>query len=128
MNAGFNPEKVLVMQLSPNWSKYTVQSSRETTNANYAAYFRQVLDKVKQQPGLQAAALSSTYPLNAAGITSGPNNVSVQVEGRPLAEGQLAPQLDPSAVSPDYFRTISTPLIKGRMFTDADDEKAPPVA
>jgi predicted permease len=128
VEAGFNPEKVLVMRLSPNWSKYTAIQSNETTTANYVAYFRQVLDKVKQQPGLQAAALSSTYPLNPLGITSGPNNVSVELEGHPLAAGQLAPQIAPRAVTPDYFRTIGTPLIKGRMFTDADDDKASLVA
>lgn len=128
VNGGFNPEKVLVMRLSPNWSKYTAIGSPATTTANYVAFFRQLLDKVKQQPGLQAASLASTYPLNPAGITSGPNNISVLLEGHPLGEGQLAPQLDPRAVTPDYFRTIGTPLIKGRMFNDADDEKAPQVA
>ena len=128
VEAGFNPEKVLVMRLSPNWSKYTAIQSTATTTANYAAYFRQVIDKVKQQPGIQAAALSSTYPLNPTGITNGPNNVSVELEGQPLAEGQLAPQIAPRAVTSDYFRAIGTPLIKGRMFTDADDEKAQLVA
>lgn len=128
VNGGFNPEKVLVMRLSPNWSKYSAIGQTAATTANYVAYFRQVLDKVKQQPGLQTAALASTYPLNAQGITSGPNNINIQLEGRAPAEGQLAPKIAPRAVTPDYFRTIGTPLIKGRVFTDADDEKAPQVA
>lgn len=120
VNAGFDPDKVLVMRLSPNWTKYT-------TPTQYANYFTQVVDRVKQQPGVVSAAISSTYPLNKNGITRGPNNVSIQLEGQAPGEGQLAPQVDPSAVSPDYFRTIGTPLLKGRIFTDADDEKAPPV-
>jgi putative ABC transport system permease protein len=128
VNGGFNAEKVLVMRLAPNWSKYTVLQSNAATTTNYVAYFRQVLDKVKQQPGLQAVALASTYPLNPAGITAGPNKIGVLLEGRPLGEGQLAPQLDPRAVTPDYFRTIGTNLIKGRVFTDADDDKSPQVA
>jgi putative ABC transport system permease protein len=128
VNGGFNPEKVLVMRLSPNWSKYNVIGAQAATTANYVAYFRQVLDKVKQQPGIQSVALSSTYPLNAQGIVAGPNNITIQLEGRPLTEGQLAPKIDPQAVTPDYFRTIGAPLIKGRMFTDADNEKAPQVA
>ena len=127
-NGGFNPEKVLVMRLSPNWSRHTVVGANATTTANYVAYFRRVLDKVKQQPGLQSVALASTYPLNPAGITAGPNNVNVQLEGRPPAEGQLSPKIAPRAVTPDYFRVIGTPLMKGRMFTEADDEKAPQVA
>lgn len=121
VNPGFNPEKVLVMRLAPNWSKYT-------TNAQFSELFKRILERVKPQPGVQSAALASTYPLNLTGITRGPNNVSVQLDGHPPGEGQLAPQLDPRAVSPEYFRTISTPLIRGRVFTDADDEKAPPVA
>jgi predicted permease len=121
VNAGFNPEKVVVMRLAPNWSKYTA-------NTHYAGFYKRLLDNVKQQPGVEAVALASTYPLNPTGITRGPNNISVQLEGRPPGEGQLAPQLDPHAVSPDYFLAIGTPLIRGRMFTDADDEKSPPVA
>jgi predicted permease len=121
VSAGFNPEKVVVMRLAPNWSKYTA-------NTHYAGFYGRVLESVKQQPGVESVALASTYPLNPTGITRGPNNISVQLEGHPMGDGQLAPQLDPRAVSPDYFRTIGTPLIRGRMFTDADDEKAPLVA
>lgn len=127
VEGGFNPEKVLVMRLSPNWSKHTATQSAITT-ANYVAYFKRVLEKVKQQPGLQAVAIASTYPLNAAGVTRGPNSINIQLEGRPLAEGERSPKIDPRAVTPDYFRAIGTPLIKGRMFTDADDEKAQLVA
>jgi predicted permease len=121
VNPGFNPEKVVVMRLAPNWSKYTA-------NTHYSGFYKRLLDSVKQQPGVEAAAIASTYPLNPAGLTRGPNNVSIILEGHPLSEGQLAPQVDPRAVSPDYFRTIGTPLISGRMFTDADDDKAPPVS
>jgi putative ABC transport system permease protein len=128
VNGGFNPEKVLVMRLSPNWSRYTSIGANATTTANYVAYFKRVLEKVKQQPGLQAAALASTYPLNPAGIIRGPNNINIQLEGHAPAEGQLSPKIDPRAVTSDYFRAIGTPLIKGRMFTEADDEKAPLVA
>lgn len=121
VNPGFNPEKVVVMRLAPNWSKYTA-------GTQYAGFYKRLLDSVKQQPGVEAAAIASTYPLNPAGITRGPNNVSIILEGQPLNEGQLAPQVDPRAVSPDYFRAIGTPLISGRMFTDADDDKAPLVS
>src|SRR6185312_9408070 len=121
VNPGFNPEKVLVLRMSTNWS-------RLTTNAQLADFFRRIVSEAQQQPGVQSAAVSSTYPLNAASITRGPNNVSIQIEGHPPGEGQLAPQVDPRAISPDYFRTIGASLVKGRLFTDADDEKAQQVA
>jgi putative ABC transport system permease protein len=121
VNPGFNPEKVLVMRLAPNWS-------RQTTPEQFREYFRRVLGRVKEQPGVQLAALSSTYPLNPRGIARGPNQISIQLEGHPLMDGQLAPQVDPRAVTPEYFQTIGAPLIRGRFFIDQDDEKAQQVA
>ena len=125
VDPGFNPENVFVMRLQPNWSRFTDPA---TLTAQYRDYFRRLLENVNQQPGVVDAAVSSTYPLNPAGITRGPNNVTIQLEGRPLDEAQTAPQVDPRAVSPSYFRALGIPLIRGRMFTDADDDKAARVA
>jgi putative ABC transport system permease protein len=123
---GFNPERVLVMRLSPNWSRFA-NPNPNTVNVPLATYFRRLVEAVNRQPGVVAAAVSSTYPLNPAGITQGPNNVSVLIEGQPTDDARAAPQLDPRAVSPDYFRAAGIPLKRGRAFTDADDEKAPSV-
>jgi putative ABC transport system permease protein len=114
------------MRLAPNWSRFITDPS--TTNTQYAAYFRRLLERAGQQPGVVEAAVSSTYPLNPAGITRGPNTVTIQLEGQLPDEGRAAPQLDPRSVSPGYFRAVGIPLIRGRMFTDADDEKSPRVA
>jgi putative ABC transport system permease protein len=126
---GFRPEKVFVMRLAPNWSRFFNPNNQNPSaiNVPLVAYFRRLVDRVKEQPGVVVAAASSTYPLNAAGITQGPNTISVQVEGRSVGDTQDAPQLDPRAVSPDYFRAVGIPLTRGRIFTDADDENAPQV-
>jgi hypothetical protein len=125
VDPGFNPENVLVMRLQPNWSRFTDPA---TITAQYRDYFRRLLETVSQQPNVVDAAVSSTYPLDPAGITRGPNNVTIQLEGRPPDEVNAAPQVDPRAVSPGYFRALDIKLIRGRMFTDADDDKAPRVA
>ena len=125
VEAGFDPENVFVMRLQPNWSRFTDPA---TVNAQYRDYFRRLLESARQQPGVVEAALSSTYPLNPQGITRGPNNVTIQLEGRPPDEANNAAQVDPRAVSPAYFSALGIPLIRGRMFTDADDDKAPRVA
>jgi predicted permease len=122
---GFDPENVFVMRLQPNWSRF---NDPNTANAQFRDYFRRLLDSVNQQPGVVDAAVSSTYPLNPAGITRGPNNVTIQLEGRPKDEANTAPQVDPRAVSPAYFRALDIPLLRGRLFTDGDDDKAPRVA
>ena len=125
VNPGFNPENVFVMRLQPNWSRFIDPA---TANAQFRNYFRRLLENVSEQPGVVEAAVSSTYPLNAAGITRGPNTVTIQLEGRPADEANASAQVDPRAVSPTYFRTLDIPLLRGRMFTDGDDDKAPRVA
>jgi len=125
VDPGFNPQNVFVMRLQPNWSRFT---NAATATAQFRDYFRRLLESVSQQPAVVEAAVSSTYPLNPAGITRGPNNVTIQLEGRPPDEANAAAQVDPRAVSPAYFRALDIPLIRGRMFTDADDDKAPRVA
>jgi predicted permease len=125
VDPGFNPENVFVMRLQPNWSRFTDPA---TVTAQFRDYFRRMLDSVSQQPGVLEAAVSSTYPMNPAGITRGPNNVTIQLEGRPPDEANSASQIDPRAVSPAYFRALDIPLLRGRMFTDGDDDKAPRVA
>src|SRR5262249_16329285 len=50
------------------------------------------------------------------------------IEGRPQAENDLAPQVDVRYASPDFFSTLSLPLIKGRSFTETDRDRAPLVA
>src|SRR6185437_10977097 len=100
VDAGFNPENVFVMRLQPNWSRFTDPA---TLTAQYRDYFRRLLETASQQPGVVEAAVSSTYPLNPAGITRGPNNVTIQLEGRPAEEANTAAQVDPRAVSPAYF-------------------------
>ena len=125
VDAGFNPENVFVMRLQPNWSRFTDPA---TITAQYRDYFRRLLDTVSQQPGVVEAAVSSTYPLNPQGITRGPNNVTIRLEGRPPEEANNAAQVDPRAVSPAYFSALGIPLMRGRMFTNVDDDKAPRVA
>ncbi|MEK6406451.1 MAG: ABC transporter permease [Acidobacteriota bacterium] len=121
VSPGFDPEKVLAIRVSPNWSKYN-------TPDKTLLLFQRLLDKVRSQPGVQSAGLASTYPLNQLGITNGPFNRGFQIEGRPIPEGELAPQADFRSASPGYFETIRLALVKGRTFEEADNEKALNVA
>jgi putative ABC transport system permease protein len=125
VNPGFNPENVFVMRLQPNWSRFT---DPKTSTAQLRDYFRRMLESASKQPGVVEAAVSSTYPLDPAGITRGPNNVTIQLEGRPPDEANASAQVDPRAVSPAYFQALNIPLLRGRIFTSGDDDKAPRVA
>jgi putative ABC transport system permease protein len=121
VNPGFDPERVLAMRISPNWSKYN-------TNDETLALLLRILDKARSEPGVLSAALGSTFPLNQLGITSGPFNRGFQIEGRPIPDGELLPQADFRTASTDYFETVRQPLVRGRTFSEGDKDKAPPVA
>ncbi|MET0650608.1 MAG: ABC transporter permease [Pyrinomonadaceae bacterium] len=128
VESGFRPENALVMRLAPNWTKLINTNDPNATTAQYAAYYKRLLERVSRQPGVAEAAISSTYPLNPAGLTQRPNGVSVVIEGKPQDDGRAAPRLDGRAVSPGYFRAVGVPLLRGRMFAESDDANAPPVS
>jgi putative ABC transport system permease protein len=121
VNPGFNPENVLTLRVSPNGYRYN-------TSEKYRDFMLRVLDRARSQPGVLSAALGSTYPMNAIGIRFGPNNQPFKIENRPQDSGAPPLTADIRSVTPAYFDTIKMPLVKGRVFTDNDDDKAPQVA
>jgi predicted permease len=121
VDPGFKPEQVLVVRVMPNWSKYT-------TTDQYRNFALRTIERVRQQAGVLSAAIASTYPLNPAGIANGPFNRNFTIEGRDVAESELAPQADFRVVSPEYFDTIRLPIVRGRFFTEFDSDKSEAVA
>jgi predicted permease len=82
----------------------------------------EILERVRAIPGVEAASLfSGGLPLSSSW-----SRTSVQVPGREQAfEGESA--ADIRQITPDYTRVIRQPLIRGRLFTDADTKDAPGV-
>ncbi len=115
---GYNPENVLSMRISLNWSKYTTPQLR-------SGFFDQLLNKTSALPGVRMAAVSLTVPLNGdSDFSNGPLSIS----GRPPAEGAPEPMVDYRVVSADYFGTTGIPLLAGRPFANGDRADAPLVA
>jgi putative ABC transport system permease protein len=111
---GFNPNRVLTLQTSLP-AKY---AEPELKNA----FYRQVLDRISAIPGVDAAAAVTNLPTEL-----GPD-LPLSVEGRVHedpregdAEGQYR------WVSAGYFRVMDIPLLRGRGFTESDNEHAPGV-
>ena len=123
VDPGFVPEKVLTMAIDLNWSKYT--SSQQQRDAA-----RTILEKVDSLPGVQTAAVSSSFPLDPDAIArgSGAFNNRFQIEGRPVRQGEVPPTSGARAVSTDYFKTLGIRLIRGRLFAETDKEDVPAVA
>ncbi len=121
VNPGIQIDHVLTLRLSPNFTRYTAQTIpilRDT-----------VLRRMRALPGISSAALASNYPFSPNGVAFGPGNRTFEIEGHPVARGELAPQADPTFITDGYFATLRQSIIVGRDFTEHDEmPNAPLVA
>jgi putative ABC transport system permease protein len=117
VNPGFVPQRVMVMRMHFNWSKYA--KSEDYVNAS-----RKIIDRLKAEPGVLSAATSSSYPLEPELISFGPNTQNFKIEGRTIQAGEAPPVANINSVSPEYFRSLGIRLLQGREFAETDDEKA----
>ena len=111
-NLGFDPQNVLTMELRPSRNRY-----RE--NAPFQAVLREVLQRTKAQPGVAGVAMSNSLP----GIEDGWQNDIFPEGHEPLKPGEMI-NVDWSIVTPDYFRTMNVPLLRGRSFTEEEVENS----
>jgi predicted permease len=118
VDPGFKASNVLSMQTSLNWTKYKKDEDKRN-------FFHQVLERAGALPGVEAAAVSMSVPLNS---DMGPMSGGVIVEGQPVHPGEPTPQVDYEVASPDYFRVLGVPVLSGRSFFDSDTAQAPAVA
>jgi predicted permease len=114
---------------SPGFSTHGVlETAVNLTAAGYDAQRAQsfqdeLLERVKAMPGVESAAFARLTPLGYASFSS----TTIGVDSyQPLPEEQ--PIVQYNEVGPEYFGTMGIPLVSGREFTRADDEKAVPVA
>jgi len=82
-----------------------------------------LLERVKALPGVESAAFARMTPLTYVSSSEAP----IAVDGYEPPPDE-SPGVEYNEVGPDYFVTMGIPLVTGREFSRADDEKAAPVA
>jgi putative ABC transport system permease protein len=88
------------------------------------AFTDRLLARVRTIPGVGSASMAMVRPLNGP---IGWDNQPV-FPGQPVRDPStwgLNPHLNFVTVSPGYFQTMRTPLVRGRVFTEADGTTAP---
>jgi putative ABC transport system permease protein len=86
------------------------------------AFYRDVLAKVAAQPGVTAVATNSSLPMGGSNWSS-----SMQIEGHADWPAGEEPDLVRNVVTPDYFRTMGIPVLRGRGIVDSDLHDGRPV-
>jgi len=115
IDPGFNPKNVLTMRIALGGPHYQNQSAQ-------IAFFRELLARVQALPGVKRAGIAASLPLIG---WDGMGFVTEKNPNVPLSEG---PDGNYQTISPDFFRTLEIPLLKGRFFQETDRENTTPVA
>ncbi len=102
VDPGFKAQDLLTMQVSVN----------NPDGQQVANFFEQLLQNVRNLPGVKSVAVSNGLPFGGA------NHPAFIIEGRPNPDKKSSGQR--YTVSPDYFQTMGIELIKGRVFTAQD--------
>ncbi len=128
---GFNPQKVMTVRTRlpyPNDPSTDIYR----TAAQEAPFFRELLRRGRTLPGVEEAALGDTasIPLDESLrdlklISEG--QFLFTLEGRDVQSGEPA-VAERSSVTPQYFHLLKIPLLRGRLFDESDNDKAPQVA
>jgi putative ABC transport system permease protein len=109
VNPGFDYKNVLTATLFLPDARYKEETKR-------ALFYKQVLERVKSLPGVESVGGISQLPLGGNEEIDGFN-----IEGRPRAESVDAVMTAAfRVVSPDYFKTLRIPLVRGRYFDEHD--------
>ncbi len=113
---GFDPRGVMTFELAPPATKYPVATAA-------GPLYHAVLDSLRAIPGVRAAGASSGLPFGAGSYTASP----VVTRGQSVLPSDAVVQVDWRIVSPDFFRAMGIPLLRGRDFNDQDGPNVQPV-
>ena len=112
---GFSQDRVLVGGINFVPAGYDVRHTH--------AFQDQLVDRLKTLPGIEAAAFARGIPFSYTAYSSTP----VYVDGMKASPDEW-PIAQYNEIGPDYLATMGIPVVAGREFTRADDDKAPLVA
>ncbi len=111
VNPGFRAQQVVTARITPNES-YCSDAAR------CLDFYRDVLEQLRNSPGVASAALVNTLPLGGR-----VSKRSLELED--LNPTAISPLFWLDIITPDYFRTMGISLLAGRPFTDSDTTGAP---
>jgi len=109
VNPGFSHEHLTSFSVSLPQKKYASEEQQ-------TAFFNRLLENVRALPGVESAAAASGLPLGNNG-----SQTSFVIDAQPVPPREQIPLMEVCFVTPDYFKAMNIPVLRGRVFTDRDD-------
>ncbi|MBV9874738.1 MAG: ABC transporter permease [Verrucomicrobia bacterium] len=107
---GFNPRGIVTGEIFLTSTKYELDGVRTRS------FWDAVLEKTRKIPGVTGVGMNDNLPFYYSWSATDSFSVVGQVAPVPGHE----PRLDSHMISPEYFRTMEIPLLKGRDFDHSD--------
>ena len=109
VNPGFSDEQLTSFSISLPQKKYANEEGR-------LSFYNRLLENVRSLPGVESTAAASGLPLGNNGWQT-----SFVIDGQPLPPREQTPLMEACLVTPDYFKAMNIPVLRGRVFNDRDD-------
>jgi putative ABC transport system permease protein len=112
---GFQPDHLLVADIPLSQTAYAKPEQRYE-------FFDRLVDRAKALPGVRSAGAASFLPVSGGGSV-----IHFNITGHPPKTPHDFIAAGYRTVTPNYLETLGVPLLRGRLLTPADNEKAPAV-
>jgi putative ABC transport system permease protein len=115
VDPGFRSGNLVTMKIALPDALYPRREQR-------TMFLQTLLARLNATPGIGIAAATDRLPLSGDRNWGG-----INIVGRPLLDSAHAPAVEGRAVSANYFQTVGIALLRGRIFTEADEGQDHPV-
>ncbi|MGC1485277.1 MAG: ABC transporter permease [Candidatus Acidiferrum sp.] len=112
---GFQPDHLLVADIPLSQTAYAKPEARYQ-------FFDRLVERARTLPGVRSAAAASFLPVSGGGSV-----IHFNITGRPPKSPHEFVAAGYRTITPNYLETLGVPLLQGRLFTQADNDKSLPV-
>lgn len=116
VDPGFDTANVVTLKVGVS---YLLTQTPSSTRVAY----QQLIERIRQIPGVQAADFTTAIPLSGQG-----GYLPFWLDSQRPESLQGAPRLEPFLTGPGYLRTMGMHLLQGRFLSENDTDKTPCVA
>ena len=107
LDIGVDTSKLLTMALALPERKYPAVEQR-------LAFYERLEERLRSNPRIENVTIASNAPMQGGFLRR------LEIDGKPLDQGQQPPNVTMLTVDPRYFKTVALPLQRGRDLTDED--------